>query len=126
MWGEVGVGRGGKKSWSPSDGHGVTITFLLLLHTHTHTHTHTPSQNNAHNCNTDAATVAKALGTVMKLWPDSLLVSPATSGNGIEWYDSFFGNCTELYGKGGCKIKYLATHCYSCTPSSTMKYLKEL
>lgn len=82
--------------------------------------------NNRHNCNTDAATVAKAWGRVMALHPTAKLVSPATAGNGIEWYDDFFGNCTKLYGAAGCRISYLATHCYSCTPSSTLKYLKEL
>lgn len=82
--------------------------------------------NNLHNCNTDAATVAKAWGRVMALWPDSQLVSPATAGNGLKWYDEFFGNCTKLYGSKGCRLSYLATHDYSCTPSSTMSYLEEL
>jgi hypothetical protein len=78
--------------------------------------------NNLHNCHTDAATVAKAWGRVMQLHPHSELVSPATAGNGIPWYDDFFGNCTKLYGSSGCRISYLATHCYSCTPSGTLRY----
>lgn len=82
--------------------------------------------NNANNCNTDAATVAKAWGRVMALHPTSQLVSPATAGNGTKWYDEFFGNCSKLYGAQGCRISYLATHDYSCTPSSTMSYLKNL
>ena len=82
--------------------------------------------NNAHNCNTDAATVAKAWARVMAKWPDSRLVSPATSGNGIEFFDAFFGNCTELYGPTGCNISYLAAHDYSCTPADTMAYLQSL
>jgi hypothetical protein len=82
--------------------------------------------NNLHNCNTDAATVAHAWGTIMRLWPTSILVSPATAGNGFAWYDQFFGNCTLLYGKGGCNITYMATHDYSCTPATTLSYLKQL
>jgi len=82
--------------------------------------------NNLHNCNTDAETVAKAWATVMQLHPNSELVSPATSGNGIKWYDEFFSNCTHLYGPKGCNVSYLATHDYSCTPSSTLAYLKQL
>lgn len=82
--------------------------------------------NNLHNCNTDAETVAKAWSTIMTRWPNSSLVSPATAGNGLRWYDEFFGNCTKLYGKQGCRISYLATHDYSCTPSKTLSYLKSL
>ena len=52
--------------------------------------------NNLHNCNKDAETIAKAWGQVMAQWPNSKLVSPATAGNGITWYDEFFGNCTKL------------------------------
>jgi hypothetical protein len=37
-----------------------------------------------------------------------------------------FGNCSLLYGKEGCRITYMATHCYSCTPSSTLSYLQKL
>ena len=36
------------------------------------------------------------------------------------------GNATTRYGKDGCKIDYIATHCYSCTPSKTLAYLKEI
>ena len=43
--------------------------------------------NNLHNCNTDAQAVAEAWATVMKQWPHSMLVSPATAGNGIAWCD---------------------------------------
>ena len=83
--------------------------------------------NNLHNCNTDAATVAKAWGRVMELHPaPTQLVSPATAGNGVQFYEDFFGNCTQLYGAPGCRISYLATHCYSCTPASTLLYLKRL
>lgn len=82
--------------------------------------------NNLHNCNTDARTVATAWATVMSRYPDSLLVSPATAGNGIHFFDEFFGNCTELYGASGCRISYIAVHAYSCTPSSTLSYLKSV
>ena len=76
--------------------------------------------NNAHNCNTEAEQVAEAWGTVMKNWSHSQLVSPATAGNGIKWFDAFFASCKKLYGPEGCRISYLAAHDYSCTPSSTM------
>jgi hypothetical protein len=76
--------------------------------------------NNAHNCNTEAEQVAEAWGTVMKNWSHSQLVSPATAGNGIKWFDTFFASCKKLYGPEGCRISYLAAHDYSCTPSSTM------
>jgi len=82
--------------------------------------------NNLHNCHTSAEAVATAWGTVMTNWPHSQLVSPATAGNGVQWYDDFFSNCTKMYGKQGCRISFLATHCYSCTPSSTLSYLKTL
>ena len=83
--------------------------------------------NNLHNCHTSAAAVAKAWGRVMDLHPPpTQLVSPATAGNGVQWYDDFFGNCSLLYGKEGCRITYMATHCYSCTPSSTLSYLEKL
>eukprot|EP00658_Telonema_sp_P-2_P033542 TRINITY_DN24599_c0_g1_i1.p1 TRINITY_DN24599_c0_g1~~TRINITY_DN24599_c0_g1_i1.p1 ORF type:complete len:344 (-),score=60.70 TRINITY_DN24599_c0_g1_i1:328-1359(-) len=82
--------------------------------------------NNRHNCNTDASTVAKAWGIVMQRWPNSQLVSPATAGNGTQWYDEFFAACKKLYGKSGCRIAYLATHDYSCTATSTLKYLEGL
>lgn len=36
--------------------------------------------------------------TVMSNHPESMLVSPATAGNGLPWFDQFFGNCTALYG----------------------------
>ena len=61
-----------------------------------------------------------------KNWGDSQLVSPATAGNGIPWFDQFFGNCTQLYGKKGCRIDYLAAHDYSCHPPTTLSYVKAL
>jgi hypothetical protein len=82
--------------------------------------------NNIHNCNTHALDVAKAWGTIMQQWPNSALVSPATAGNGIQWYEDFFRHCQELYGSSGCRISYLATHCYHCHASDTMAYLKQL
>lgn len=82
--------------------------------------------NNAHNCNTDAEKVATAWKRVMDLWPEASLVSPATAGDGIQWFDAFFGNCSRLYGKSGCRISHLAAHDYSCTASSTLGYLQKL
>ena len=94
----------------------VNATFLLNFN----------EPNNAHNCNLPALAVAQAMATVMKLWPDSLLVSPATAGNGIPWFDEFFGNCTALYGPKGCRISHLAVHDYSCDAANTMSYLKSV
>eukprot|EP00035_Acanthoeca_spectabilis_P025886 m.460306 g.460306 ORF g.460306 m.460306 type:complete len:351 (-) comp21999_c0_seq1:75-1127(-) len=83
--------------------------------------------NNLHNCNTEPAKVAQAWKTVMDSHPNSMLVSPATAGNGLPWFDQFFGNCTALYGgTNGCRISYLAAHDYSCDPNTTLTYLKTL
>merc|ERR1712007_330577 len=62
----------------------------------------------------------------MQRFPDSMLVSPATAGNGVQWFDEFFGNCTELYGASGCRISHVAVHDYSCTASSTLEYLESI
>ena len=43
--------------------------------------------NNHHQCDRSPHDVAAAWGTVMEMWPDSKLVSPATSGNGTAWYE---------------------------------------
>jgi hypothetical protein len=61
-------------------------------------------------------TVRRAWPTIVANHPHSMLVSPATAGNGVPWFDQFFGNCTKLYGKSGCNISYLAAHDYSCNP----------
>lgn len=82
--------------------------------------------NNAHNCNKDATTVAQSWSRVMSGWQNSILVSPATAGNGIPWYDEFFAACKSLYGPSGCNITHMATHDYSCNADTTMGYLKEL
>jgi hypothetical protein len=81
--------------------------------------------NNAHNCNKSPEQMAQAYGSVYKAWPDSIYVSPATAGDGTQWYDQFFAACQSLY-KTNCNIKYLATHDYSCDPPTTMAYLKSL
>lgn len=63
----------------------------------------------------------------MRLWGNSsILVSPATAGDGVSWYDQFFGNCTELYGSSGCRVQHLATHDYSCDAATTLAYLQRL
>lgn len=82
--------------------------------------------NNLHNCNKEPQDVAAHWGDIMKQFPDSMLVSPATSGDGIPWFDAFFGNCTAMYGKAGCRLSYLAAHCYSCSPKETLTYLETL
>ena len=41
-------------------------------------------------------------------------------GNTIEWFDSFFRLCE------GCRFDYMATHHYSCNPSATMTFLRQL
>ena len=83
--------------------------------------------NNAHNCNKSPEVVATSWAQVMKSWGStSILVSPATAGDGRAWYTEFFGNCTALYGAKGCQIAHLATHDYSCDAPTTLAYLKEL
>ena len=61
-------------------------------------------------CNTDAKVVAAAWGTVMKNWSSSTLVSPATAGDGVSWFDEFFAACKQLY---GAVIKKLHSHIQS-------------
>lgn len=82
--------------------------------------------NNKHNCNQEPRAVAERWGEIMQQFPQSQLVSPATSGDGVPWFDDFFSNCSALYGKDGCRISYLAAHCYSCNPNSTLAYLEML
>jgi hypothetical protein len=82
--------------------------------------------NNIHNCNRTPATIAQAWGDVMRLWPSSQLVSPATAGDGRPWLTQFFGNCSKLYGAGGCNISHVAVHDYSCTAAETMAYLSSI
>jgi hypothetical protein len=97
---------------------GTNLTFLLG-----------PNEpNNVHNCHKGGEEIAKNWSTVLANWhpPATALVSPATAGNGIPWLDDFFGNCTALYGPQGCQVTHVAVHDYSCTPSSTMAYLKSV
>ena len=54
-------------------------------------------------------------GTIVSLTDTALAVAACS-----------FGNCSLLYGKEGCRITYMATHCYSCTPASTLAYLQKL
>lgn len=62
----------------------------------------------------------------MTKWPGSLLVSPATSGNGGEWLGQFFTACSTLYGPTGCNISFVAVHDYSCHASKTLEYLSQI
>lgn len=82
--------------------------------------------NDAGQCNTSPKDAAVAWSTRMKLFPNTQFVSPATAGNGIPWLTQFIGNCSSLYGPSGCRLSYIAVHYYSCTPSSTMAYLKSV
>jgi len=79
--------------------------------------------NDIHSCNKEPRDVAIAWKTVMTMYPNSRLVSPATAGFGILFFDAFFANCTELYGPTGCNISVLAVHDYDCNPQSTLDYL---
>ena len=83
--------------------------------------------NNAQNCNQTPRNIARAWQTVLDLWgKSSILVSPATAGDGRPWLDAFFGNCTALYGPTGCQVRYVAVHDYSCVAESTLTYLQEV
>lgn len=62
----------------------------------------------------------------MAKFPSSSLVSPATAGDGTLWYESFFANCTALYGPAGCRVTALATHDYTCDTTSLFTYLDGL
>lgn len=61
----------------------------------------------------------------MKRFPHSELVSPATAGNGVPWFDEFFAECHKLYGSN-CGLKYLAVHDYSCDADHLHEYLEEV
>lgn len=95
---------------------GVNTTFFMGFN----------EPNNAHNCNTDAQTVAQAWATFIAKHPGSTYVSPATAGNGISWFQDFFAACNTLYGPSGCTMSYIAVHDYSCNASSTMAYLQQV
>jgi hypothetical protein len=87
--------------------------------------------NNIHNCNLPGREVAIAWKSVMDLYgpmgTDSILVSPATAGNGIPWFADFFGNCTELYPSSPmCGITHMAVHDYTCNVSTLDAYLKSV
>eukprot|EP00041_Stephanoeca_diplocostata_P017163 m.341491 g.341491 ORF g.341491 m.341491 type:complete len:362 (-) comp20611_c0_seq2:1514-2599(-) len=82
--------------------------------------------NDSGQCNLTPQAVAAAYANISRTWSTSILVSPATAGNGTAWYDAFFAECKAMYGPSGCNISYLATHCYSCVPTETLKYLKYL
>jgi hypothetical protein len=93
---------------------GTNATFLLGFN----------EPNNLHNCNMSPLEIATAWATVLELWAaTSLLVSPATAGDGLPWLDQFFGNCTKLYGPRGCQVAHVAVHDYSCDAQQTMAYL---
>jgi len=75
---------------------------------------------------------AKEWIKIQARFPDKILVSPCAApcggsgcngGDTKEWFNSFFGNCTQL---GGCKVDYLATHIYTCDADYTITFLKDL
>eukprot|EP00965_Chrysotila_dentata_P229358 6197147-Pleurochrysis_carterae.AAC.1 len=82
--------------------------------------------NNKHNCNLSPLQTAKAWKAVMDHNPTARLVSPSTSGDGIGWFRDFFGNCTAMYGEGGCRITHMAVHSYICDSVKMHGYLESL
>ena len=82
--------------------------------------------SNRHNCNKDAATVARAWSQVMRDFPDSTLITPATAGDGRTWFREWFGNCTAMYGPSGCNVTVMAVHSYICDASRLHSYLEEV
>lgn len=82
--------------------------------------------NDVHECNLSPADAARDWKVIMDTFPLSQLVSPATAGDGLEWYAQFFGNCSEMYGNSDCRVSYIATHDYSCNASSTLDYIHQL
>ena len=57
-------------------------------------------------------------------YPQSILVSPATAGDGRQWFREFFSNCTALYGSSGCNITHMAVHSYICDAKRMHEYLE--
>lgn len=82
--------------------------------------------NDVRSCNKSPQDTAVAWKTVMDTFPSSRLVSPASAGFGVFWFDAFFANCTALYGPSGCRISALAAHNYDCNPESSLDYLRFL
>ena len=58
---------------------------------------------------------------LMDLYPDKVIVSPATGNADTEWMDEFMAECDKL----NCRIDYLATHLYKGTVDERMTILKE-
>jgi len=56
-------------------------------------------------------------------FPDKVLVSPSASAlTTTEWFDEFFTLCDIL----GCRVDYLATHCYKGNAEHVMQFVEEL
>ena len=55
------------------------------------------------------------------LYPEKVIVSPATGNVDTEWMDEFMSECDKL----NCRIDYLATHLYKGTVDERMKKLKD-
>jgi len=55
------------------------------------------------------------------MYPDKVMISPATGHADVEWFDEFMQHCTNL----DCRIDYIATHLYTGTVDERMQTLKE-
>ena len=59
---------------------------------------------------------------IQEMYPERILVAPATSGIQTDWMDEFWAEC-ELR---GCRVDYLATHSYNIgQPNKTMEVSEE-
>ena len=60
----------------------------------------------------------------MRDYPRSILVSPATAGDGRPWFRDFFSYCASMYGPSGCNITIMAVHSYTCDAKRMHGYLE--
>lgn len=82
--------------------------------------------NLASQCNISPEYAARTFGELMKRFPQSSFVTPATAGDGISWLDGFFAACHSMYGDHGCNTSFVAVHDYSCDSQQIMGYLQQL
>ena len=81
--------------------------------------------NNAHNCHTDAAAVARAWGHIMALHPRSALVSPATAGNGGEASPAVSAGAASVSGVVVTQLDDGESSCASSIPAVPIVHLSK-
>ncbi|XP_060555010.1 uncharacterized protein LOC132715913 [Ruditapes philippinarum] len=104
------------------------VPMLKQYHNHTQLHIQTwgpyvlgfNEPNHKDQANMTPQQAADAWPLLEKNSHGAKLVSPATAGAKIGWYDSFFSLCH------GCRVDYIAAHMYNCDANAIMSYLQRL